>query len=604
MKRLFRLSVWLLIFGLFPIWPTATAQNIQDFKISQFTADYYLSRNTDHTAILKTIEDITAQFPSYDQNHGILRAIPESYLGHTINLKIDSITDENYAPRVYSTYHQNGNLVLKIGDKDTFVHGNQTYIITYESKNVVNILNDHDEFYWDVNGDQWQQPFAAVAANLHIPAELSANLQTRHQCYVGFSGSTDTSRCDISTSDEKGGQLIRFKASNLSSGETVTIVNGFDQGSFQLGPEIAQAQRERAIKYSLIAAAVLAAPVLTAVYLYIRWHRYGRDPKGRGVIIPEYQPYKGLNVLTSDYILEEKLNTKAISALVIELAVRKQIAIYQKTIKKRLARDTKTYSLKLLKDKSDLGQEEKQVIDMFFGGETAVGSEADISQIRSSMAEGIKSLKKSLGTLLTAKGFFSNNPETAGKLYGTAGSILVIGGFFSLLYIHVHAILLILSSLILVGLIVLIFGRYMPSRSQKGTEVHDHMLGLRDYIKLAEADRLKFLQSPAGAEKIAESGFDPNDPKYRVKLFESLLPYAMVFNLEKDWSKQFKDVYNDSPDWYHGNWNTFNTLYLAESLNNFASYNTVNFQPPRSSGGSGFGGGAGGGGGGGGGGGW
>jgi hypothetical protein len=79
----------------------------------------------------------------------------------------------------------------------------------------------------------------------------------------------------------------------------------------------------------------------------------------------------------------------------------------------------------------------------------------------------------------------------------------------------------------------------------------------------------------------------------------------MIFGLEKDWAKQFEDVYKTPPDWYNGNWAAFNAGYLVSSLGDFSSASAVTFTAPHSSGGSGFGGGSsGGGGGGGGGGGW
>jgi uncharacterized membrane protein len=147
----------------------------------------------------------------------------------------------------------------------------------------------------------------------------------------------------------------------------------------------------------------------------------------------------------------------------------------------------------------------------------------------------------------------------------------------------------------------------MPARTEAGVRAHDDLLGLKDYIKLAEADRLKFLQSPQGAEKITDKdAFNPNNPAQKVKLFEKLLPYAMLFGLEKDWAKQFNDIYTTPPDWYQGgSWSAFNAGYLAGSLSDFNSASMQSFSSPSSSSGSGFSGGAaGGGGGGGGGGGW
>jgi uncharacterized membrane protein len=191
MKLLIRSLLGIGILAFLLICPAAYAQNVQDFTIESFQSDYYLGRNQADTSVLHTVEEIDAVFPSYDQNHGILRSIPESYQGHTVSLNVRSVTDGNGAPRPYTTYGQNGNLVLKIGDKNQYVHGSQIYKITYDQKNVISILSDHDEFYWDVNGDQWQQLFGKVTANLHISPDLTSVLQNRKVCYVGPRGSTD-----------------------------------------------------------------------------------------------------------------------------------------------------------------------------------------------------------------------------------------------------------------------------------------------------------------------------------------------------------------------------------------------------------------------------
>ncbi|MBX4201827.1 DUF2207 domain-containing protein [Candidatus Saccharibacteria bacterium] len=600
MGKIWPLVLAVLILGLFG--GVSRAQSPQNFIIHSFSADYYLDRNAAKTSTLHAVESIQAEFPSYNQNHGILRAIPQTYQDHTVSLQIARVTDENETPIHYETNTQNDNLVLKIGDADNYVHGLKTYIITYDARNVISNLPNQDEFYWDVNGDQWQQPFGTVTARLHTASGLNNYVLDKTVCYVGASGSSNSSRCSITTPQPDGeGKLITSQADNLGSGENLTMVAAFAPGTFKLGPEIAQAERARLIKIVLYGAAVLALPMITAIYAYSRWRKYGRDPKGRGVIIPEYQPPKGLNVLTSDFVFRESMNNKAISALILELSIRKYITIYETTQKKKLQKDTTSYSLKLIKDPASLTEEEKDVVNMFFGDKAGVGTEVNLADLRNKLSSKTSSLKSKLGKNLLAAGYFSNNPNSAGTGYYVVGAILALSGFFFLLFVFPPAGI----SVGLSGLILLLAARYMPARSQKGVEVSDYMLGLRDYIKLAEADRLKFLQSPQGAEKIEESGLNPKDPKFKIKLFESLLPYAMLFNLEKQWSKQFENVYLEPPDWYSGNWTTFNTAYLASSLSSFNSASAVTYTSPSSSGSSGFSGGSsGGGGGGGGGGGW
>jgi len=161
----------------------AQALNTDDFTISSFEADYHLSRTAEQMSQLRVEEYITAQFPETDQNHGILRAISETYQGHPLSIKIDAVTDNAGNALQYKTSHENDNTVLKIGDPDTYVHGSQTYKITYTLLNVTQSFGDHDELYWDVNGTQWRQPFQKVVARLHVTDDVGVRLQERIQCF-------------------------------------------------------------------------------------------------------------------------------------------------------------------------------------------------------------------------------------------------------------------------------------------------------------------------------------------------------------------------------------------------------------------------------------
>jgi len=73
------------------------------------------------------------------------------------------IGSDSGASAKYTTYSSNGNLVLKIGDPNQTVTGSQEYTIDYSLQNVITFYHDHDELYWDINGDQWNQPFKRVS---------------------------------------------------------------------------------------------------------------------------------------------------------------------------------------------------------------------------------------------------------------------------------------------------------------------------------------------------------------------------------------------------------------------------------------------------------
>ena len=129
----------------------------------------------------------------------------------------------------------------------------------------------------------------------------------------------------------------------------------------------------------------------------------------------------------------------------------------------------------------------------------------------------------------------------------------------------------------------------------EGAEVRDHLAGLKVFIEWVEADRIRMLQSPAGAERVR---IDPHQPGEMLKLYEVLLPYAVVFGQEKQWAEQLAGLYGsgNSPGWYSGS-----TAFSAASFSSgISSLSASSSSSSSTSGGSSGGGSAGGGGGGGG----
>ncbi|MDQ0614122.1 uncharacterized protein (TIGR04222 family) [Microbacterium sp. W4I4] len=79
-----------------------------------------------------------------------------------------------------------------------------------------------------------------------------------------------------------------------------------------------------------------------------------------------------------------------------------------------------------------------------------------------------------------------------------------------------------------------------------GAERYEYLLGMKEFIRVAEADRLKMLQSYQGAERRSDGTVDI------VHLYEKLLPYAMLLGQEKSWTAALETAYSTaggSPGW-------------------------------------------------------
>jgi uncharacterized membrane protein len=584
--RLFLVVLLSLVFVVIP----ARAQSAQDFTIQSFEADYYLNREAQNISRMSVHEKIVVRFPGYDQNHGILRALPLAYQNHDLSLGVDKVVDAGGTKLSYTTDTSNGNMVLKIGDPNVYVHGLQEYDITYHMANVTQRFSDHDEIYWDINGDQWQQPFGAVVARVHIPADLASALRTDKRCYTGAYGSTQTD-CTVSTSKSGNDTVVTVAATrSLGTGETMSYVLGFNPGTFAAY----QVPLSQVLWWvaGFIALGLLP-PAITLWLVLRRWRQYGQDAKGKGTIVPQYLPPKELSVLGSSEVLKQRFAPSSISAQILDLAVRHYLKIYE-IEKKTVLKNKPYYEVELVKTTMGLRTEEKAVIAMLFDVDAKVGDKVNLSDLSNKLYKKAVDLGKTIDVQLANEGYFIQAPQKIFQTYLTWGIVLCVVGFvfppFTL-------------GILLSGVVVLIMARLMPARTQKGVDMRDYLYGVRDYMKLAEADRIKVLQSPNGelTEKV-----DINDTTKLVKLYEKLLPYAMLFGIEREWAKQFADLYHDrQPDWYSGS-AMFNAIYFAGALHSFSSMSNATFTPPSSSSSSGLGGGgfSGGGGGGGGGGGW
>ncbi len=595
MLRKFSLFVFVAMLLAIALSPhKVSAQDTSNFTITSFQGDYYLTKDQANVSHMRVVERIDALFPNYDQNHGIERALPKSYKNQDINLHIESVTNDSNQSIHYTTRDSNGNEVLRIGDANSYVRGPQTYVISYSIDYPISFYPDHDALYWNANGVGWQQPFNKVVARLHIdPSIPSSAILPQLACYTGFTGSHD-SHCTIEkTTDSNGTVIVSETTTPLNPTENLTFVVGFAAGTFAHPPT-----DWKAILWTLlIIVGTIAPPLIAIIYMSIKWYRSGRDAKGKGVIIPQYQPLKGVTPLVSDLILNENMRPVAISATVLDLCVGKYLNIYETSVKKMIGSKTE-YELAVMKDTSALPADVKKVMSMLFSSHPAVGERINITTLKNKLYKDVPSLTTLVEQTGVTQGYFAQNPSTIRKKYTTIGSVLLGIGFLSA---FIHS-LFFLASFALTGFIIMLFSRIMPARTTKGVEAKDYLLGMKDYMKLAEADRIKTLQSPQGAEKLS---IDPNDPAQLVKLYEKLLPYALLFGIEKEWIEQFSDLYKTPPDWYHGS-QAFNSALFVSSISSLNSAAMSSFSAPSSSGSSGFGGGgfSGGGGGGGGGGGW
>ncbi len=558
-----------------------TAQAADEMTIVDFNSDLTLT-NSDPQGHLHIVETISVDFAV--PRHGILRAIPSTYQKQPLQLAITSVSSPSGAPSGYTKETSNGNTVLKIGDASQTVTGRQSYVIDYTVRNVVRWFDGRPQLYWDINGDQWDSETQHVTATIH----LSGSTFGESLCFTGAYGSS-AQNCTVHSEND---MVSASTTTSLAAYQTLTVAAKLPEGVF-VAPTWRDWLREHAVELGL----AILIPLLAGGWSVRKWWRDGRDLKGRGVIVPEYGPPTGVTPAEAGVIDGYRLESRDLTATLVDLAIRKYVRIIE-VEKKGFLSSGNQYQFELLKtDWSTLNELEQDLLGALFENKTAGSVLEDIKDRRTELAALRLKLTSSLPKSLTERGFFPANPVTSGGWLWAVGIALGVGAF---MLANLSA--LVATTCGVTAVAVFALAVLMPKRTGSGVAAWEQIQGLKLYLNTAEKDRLNLLQSVSRKynRPLAEA------PQRTVELFEKLLPYAIVLGVEDSWAQQFTDIYTAEPDWYSGHWTTFNALSLSHSLNGAVGAINTSFSPPSSSSGSGFGGGgfSGGGGGGGGGGSW
>jgi len=604
--------------------------DVNAFTFDSFDASYSLTQDSSKRSMLHTTETLVAEFPSYDQNRGIIREIPTAYDGHSTHITVKSVTDDVGKPRSFSMGTDGDFTTITIAvPEGQYVHGKQSYVIDYTQTDVTKYFKDtnDDEFYWDVNGTGWQQSFGEVSATVTVAGSLASKLSGQNACYQGSEGSTE--KCDIVADNG----TITAQIDKVGPYEGMTLSIGFAPQTFAGAPFnlIEKILEIVPLTFLLGLLAEILAVGGAIVLHYQLWRRRSGDP-----IIAQYEPPKGVSAMLAANIVGKP--KKGMAASIVDLAVRGKLRIIERP---KEGFQAAKFGVQQLNVDGLLPDEEGVMNALFaFTGLGDIG--AMISQFTGALPPGlkviggtpvsaasadpvdanIKWLEKSDTMLGDSVKELTDSVETNAEAVGLRKArhplIVTVIGILAIL----GAVLMFFTAFasgdngagIAFGVIganagawiaVLVFGLVSGLRplTAEGSKLYDQLIGLKLYIQLAEADRLQMLQSISGADKVTTS-----DGNQIVKIYERLLPYAVLFGLEKEWAAELAKYYGTtSPDWYSGSMNGFDVAAFSTGIAAFSAVSASTSSSSSSSsgfsssGGSGGGGSSGGGGGGGGG---
>jgi uncharacterized membrane protein len=516
-------------------------------------------------------ERITVSFEG--EWHGIHRFIPVEYPGprgtnYTLFLSVTGVTDGDGGKLKYESSTSNGLRDLKIYIPDA-VDTTRTVEITYTVRNGTRFFEDHDEFYWNVTGNDWPVPIDHATAVVSFPGAAAGSL--RAQAFTGVYGSAGRD----ATAEVKGSEAS-FETSNplpMRGGLTLDIYipkgilhepSGFTRLLWFLGSN-----------------PIVFLPFWTLAVMFTLWWSKGRDPDPGISVAPMYEPPPDMSPAEAGTLLEDTIHPRDITCTLVDLAVRGFVKI-EEVDDKGLVFHHKDYVFHLLKPMAEwtrLVPHERVMLTNVFGE----GDETRLSSLKNRFYTAIPVIKQDIMAALKNKGMYLVDPDSANG-YSFVGILVIAAPFLMLQFLWHKDVFSSIGLLILSGVISAIawwlFARQMTAKTVKGGRTRVAILGFQEFMNRVDADRLKRM---------------PPDT------FERFLPYAMALGVEHQWAQAFAGIVTNPPGWYAGPGYGpgFNAIYFASAMHGMSNdMHQVFVSAPRaSSSGSGFGGGGFGGGG-------
>jgi hypothetical protein len=512
--------------------------------------------------------------------HGIHRTIPIEYPGpngtnYELFLDVTSVTDGTGGKLKYDSSTANGSRDLKIYIPDA-VDATRTVVITYRVLNGTRFFDSHDEFYWNVTGNDWPVPIDHAAATVMLPGAAAGSLSA--QAFTGVYGSTQRD-----ASAKIAGAEAQFETANplpMRGGLTIDVYI----------PKDILKEPSALTKFFWFIGGnpILFLPLVTSVAMFALWWLKGRDPDPGMSVAPMYEPPAGISPAEAGTLLDDTIHPRDITSTIVDLAVRGYIKI-EETAEKTLVFTHKDYVFHLLKAREqwganpggDLAPHERVMLENIF----AAGDQTRLSSLKNRFYTSVPVIRQDIMAALKRKGIYLLDPESANG-YSIGAAVAIVALFGLLQYLgwanFFNSAPLLIVCVPVSALIWWLFARVMTAKTVKGGQTRVAVLGFQEFMNRVDGERLKLMPPTT---------------------FERFLPYAMALGVEHHWAQAFTGIVKDPPQWYVGPGGYiggFNPIFFSSSMHSMATdMHQVFVSAPRaSSTGSGFGGGGGGGGGG------
>jgi len=500
-------------------------------------------------------------------------------------------------------------LRIRVGSPDQIVTTpTATYTLSYDVAGAMRSTDSYDEFYWDAISDN-----TPTVSNISVSVSVPGGVKDV-RCYSG--GVQTSIPCTSANVGSDG--VANFTEASKSAGDIMTIsaMIGSGQVSDNQPHLVTRADQADVTAQKVGLGTTGAAALATAVGVGVMARRNRRDQRFVGVapgtiddsghgVGPDDHPTipvcfgpPDIPVAAAGLIDDGAVDVRDTTAALLSLAVRGVIQLRQSDAPKSWifgGGNDKTIYARLVRTDVPMAAHEATLLrDVFpglpIGTETTLTGQGTLYEAHTHMQANVRAEAAQAGWYmrLPAEGISAASAGAAAAAgsvvralsrafaFGVVGLLMMMGSlslgalFQSLRWLAWAGPLVV----VIAGLLIYRGLTHRGQRSAVGRAYADQVAGFREYLSTAEADQIKF-----------EEGED---------IFSQYLPWAVIFDLTDRWTKICSKLAaegrlsNMQPDWYYGDFRTFNVFVFTNSL---GSINQASLPVVQSSG-SGFGGGS------------
>ncbi len=575
-KKRFAILFVLLIL-LIPLFLMSGCTEEYSVYLPREDSGYYLSNYNVQITIekdrtLRVKESITAHFESGLSN-GIYRYIPltqtvgyfdenDKFVEKNYRSSIDGFTYNSDTTSIYSQFRENGYQFYALKRKGELVNKEYTFEFGYNYHLPDDRESDFDMLYYNIIGTGWDTSIKNLTFSVEFPNDGGLR-QSGLEFYVGRLGESVST--DSRFSYSVNGNVVTGSCNNLRYGEAVTLYTDFEEGYFKV---------EKSLLADFVILGIAIFGVIAIVLLYVK-HKKKNDI----VEVVQFKAPEGLSPVEAGYIVDGIVTGDDISALIVYWASKGFVKIEQQgddniiTKVKELPEGAKEHqriffaelfkrgnsvSAKSLSSiNPHVGEKIKNSVEgkevLYFNTKGKKSALATliwplVALVISALHVAMESLKMPLflwRLLLIVVAFVGAFWHTEicdrrfkygrGKFWTLwiisfliAVAPLIVNIFIGEGYCDTFGSRI---WLIILPIATMLIYRFLERHSNKGKQVMGDLLGLRNFILLAEKDRIEALAN--------------ENPT----VFYDVLPFAYVLGVSDVYMQKFKDVPIAKPQW-------------------------------------------------------